>query len=239
MKRWRLYLWSQRIAGLIFYILSIISYATFGLLFFRLRVVGRENVENLYGPLIVTPNHKSYVDHFFLMAALPFFSRLLPARAIAADWLFEIPNWKGGFLVRWTLWLCGAYPTRRGSGLDVSLRKPLEVLRKGYVAAIYPEGGIRFRPGVHPVKIGAAYLAQKSGAPILPVAICGIEYLSWRAFLFGRKKVSVVWGTPLYLQPDADMVENSECIRSAIAELYEEHSESNAEAIRYGTDKEV
>lgn len=101
------------------------------------------------------------------------------------------------------------------------MRDPLKNLMKGGTVGIYPEGGIRYRPGVHEVKIGAAYLAQKSGAPILPVAIKGIEYLSWKAFFFGRRKIEVIFGNPFLVDRIKDLSEISEDIRLKIKDLYD------------------
>lgn len=229
MARWRIYRISQITTALIFKILNIVSRLTLGLLFFRIEAKNKENILNLSGPLIVTPNHKTFIDHFFVLANLPFNSKLLPARGIAIDWLFKIK------ILGWVLKnLLGAYPTYKGQGLDISLRDPLKILLRGYVVGIYPEGGIRFRPGVHPVKIGAAYLAVKSKAPILPVAIIGAEYFSFKTFFFGRRKIKVVFGKPYYLSDlveikefyatkeefNAMLAQASEIIKNKIEELY-------------------
>lgn len=211
-----IYRLTQIMAGRIFKVLVLISYITFGLLFFRIKVKNKEVLRGLRGPMIITPNHKSYADHFFILACLTIFSKLLPVRAMAAGWLFGVPS------VGWALKnLFGAYRIKKGHGLAVSLREPLKVLAKGGAMAIYPEGGIRFRPGVHEVKIGAAYLAQKSGVPILPVAIKGIEFLSWKAFFFGRRKVEVIFGKPFLVDRTKDLAEISEEIRLKIKELYD------------------
>lgn len=216
MPRWWIYFATQIATGLLFKILSIVSIYTFGLLFFRLEVEGSQNIRNLKGPLIITPNHKSYSDHFFILAAIVTKNlKVLPARAMAADWLFQIR------FVGWALKnLFGAYPVRRGEGLDVSLRDPLRVLYKNYIVVIYPEGRIQFKPGVHQVRVGAAYLAQKSGAPILPVAIRGIEYLSLKAFFFGRRKIKIIFGEIYKISQDQDLTVASEEIRRQIVKLY-------------------
>lgn len=226
MRYWWTYFVTQVLTGLIFKTCSLVSRCTFGLLFFRLEVEGNDYVRKLGGPLIVTPNHKSYSDHFFILSAIIGNNwNILPARAMAADWLFQIS------FVGWALKnLFGAYPVRKGEGLDVSLRDPLRVLYRGHVVVIYPEGRIQFRPGVHQVRVGAAYLAQKSGTPILPVAIQGIEYLSLKAFLFGRRKVKVIFGKPFHIDRGQDLTVASEEIRVHIAELYGQPQENIREA---------
>lgn len=232
MAKWRIYWVSQILTALIFKILSLISRFTLGALFFRIEAKNKENILNLSGPLIVTPNHKTFVDHFFVLANLPFNSKLLPARGIAIDYLFKIP------ILGWILKnLLGAYPTYKGQGLDISLRDPLKILLKGHVVGIYPEGGIRFRPGVHPVKIGAAYLAVKSKAPILPVAITGAEYFSFKTFLFGQRRIKVIFGQPYKLRDLMEikdfysskeefnmmLAKASEIIKNKIDELYNQN----------------
>ena len=88
MTRWRVYWFSQILTGLLFKILSLVSRFTLGAMFFSIEAKNRENIVNLSGPLIVTPNHKTYFDHFFVLANLPLNSKLLPARGIAIDYLF-------------------------------------------------------------------------------------------------------------------------------------------------------
>ncbi len=223
MPYWWAYFIVQCLIGLVFKMFSLLSFCTGGLLFFRFEVEGLENIRGLKGPLIVTPNHKSYSDHFFILIAIISSNlRLLPARAMAADWLFQIKP------LGWALKnLFGAYPVRKGQGLDVSLRDPLRVLYKGHVVVIYPEGKIQFKPGVHQVRVGAAYLAQKSKAPILPVAIRGIDYLSFKSFLLGRRKVKVLFGKPFHISSEQDLTVASEDIRQKIAALYGDVKQSN------------
>lgn len=207
-------------AALLFKILAFLSRVSGRRIFFRLRVESRVDLRTLIGPIIITPNHKSYTDHFLFLAALPLFSKLLPVRVMAADWLFRIPRYKGGTLIKWALFWFGAYPVRKGEGLGISLRQPLRILQKGYTVAIYPEGGIQYRKGVYDVKIGAAFLAHESGAPILPVAIVGIEYLRMRNFFFGQREVVIRFGKPFRVASDADLNDVSHRIRCEIEMLY-------------------
>lgn len=214
-----IYRLTQITAGLLFKVLSAISYSTFGFLFFRLSIKNKKVPNGLRGPMIIAPSHKSYVDSFFILAALPVNSRLLPARTLVVNWVFEMP------VLGWAVKnLLGAYRVRKKKSLGLSIREilsePLEFLQKGGVVGIYPEGGLGLKPGVHEVKTGAAYLAQKSGAPVLPVAIRGIDYFSWKAFFFGRRRVEVVFGNPFLVDGAKDVKEISGEIRRKIAELY-------------------
>jgi len=216
MRRW-IYFTTQILAGGIFKSLNMISRCVFGLLLFRLEIEGIENIKGLKGPIIITPNHKSYCDHFFFITAIiGNNSGILPARVMVADWILRIP------FVGWALKnIFGAYPVRKVRGLDVSLRNPLRALAQNYMVAIYPEGGIHYGSGVNQAKKGAAYLAKKSAVPILPAAIQGAEGLSLKAFLFGRKRIRVLFGKPFYVGIDENVSIASEEIRRRIVELYD------------------
>lgn len=219
MPRWWIWI-TQFSCGLAFRMLGIISRLTFGLLFFKIEAKWAGRVHNLRGPIIVAPNHKTYVDFCFIIASLPLNSRLLPTYSIGADWLFKIPNCKGGFLMRWLIKSLGVDPAQKGAGLETSLGNLLTELKKDRVVSLHPEGGIKYRPGVFQVKRGAAYLAQKTGAPVLPIAIRGAEYFSLRSFFFGRRKVTVIFGEPLFVDPGKSLEETSEDIRKSITDLY-------------------
>lgn len=157
--------------------LARFCFTTFG----RWEVVGRELVPPR-GPLLVVANHLSYVDPPLLVASLQ-----RPLNFIAKQELFANPIM--GFLMReW-----GAYPLDR-SGMTINaMRQVLQLLAEDRAVVIFPEG---HRSPDHTMKegmVGAAYLAIKSQATILPVGITGTEKIpSWRiAFPLCRFKVNI------------------------------------------------
>jgi 1-acyl-sn-glycerol-3-phosphate acyltransferase len=99
------------------------------------------------------------------------YSHLQPRQATG---LAKAETWDGWFL-RWVFNLWGAIPIRRGEADIVAMRNSLEVLEKGYILAIAPEG-TRNKTGrlvkAHP---GVITLALRSGAPLLPIAHWGGE----------------------------------------------------------------
>lgn len=232
MPRWPIYWISQLIVCKFFKFLSMLSRLMYGRIFFRIRVDGKENIMGIKGPIIITPNHKTYIDHFFIGAAIPFYSNLLPIRSMAADWLFEIDRlpgiwWKRwfllkpfGFIARWSLIALGAYPVQKGKGLGVSLRSPLKILEKGLSILIYPEGGINFKKGVREARVGAAFLARESGAQVIPVAIRGAEFFTLKSFLFGKRTIFLSIGKPFFVDPSKDLKIMAEEIRLEIEKLY-------------------
>ncbi|MDK2882962.1 MAG: 1-acyl-sn-glycerol-3-phosphate acyltransferase [Bacillota bacterium] len=114
------------------------------------------------GPLILVANHQSLLDPIALIAAMP-----REITFLAASYLFRIPL--VGLIIR----SVGAMPVH-GPKADLrSLRSALTFLQKGKAIGLFPEGGVS-RPGeLRPFMPGWAYLALKSGAPVLPVILRG------------------------------------------------------------------
>lgn len=123
-----------------------------------------ENLENLPtdGPAIVIFNHIAFIDPIVVLSVLP-----RNAVPLARHNVFGIPGW-GIFPRLWDVILVQREEVDRGA-----LRKMLAVLEAGEVLLVAPEG--TRHPSLQRAKPGLAYLAQKSGAPIVPVAIEGTE----------------------------------------------------------------
>jgi len=150
-----------------------------------MHVAGRENVP-LDGPLVVTPNHKSFWDSFFIAAAIP----RHPLRFMGKSELFE--GRRGRLLIR-----MGAFPVRRGHSDEDALDTAREILRQGGVLALFPEGTRVRDPGaLGEPKRGAARLALETGAPILPAAITGTEKL-FAGPVPKPRRVQVAFGEPI------------------------------------------
>jgi len=176
-------------------------------LYLRETVEGTEHVP-ITGPFVLAPVHRSFID--FGIASAVTRRRL---RYMGKDSL-----WKIGFLGK-LLSVLGAFPVRRGAADRDALRRSIEVLEAGEGLVLFPEGTRRFGPVVEHLFEGAAYVASRTGAPIVPVGIGGSE----RAMRKGRKlprpvKVHVVVGPPLVPRPAAD----GRVSRRAVHELTEQ-----------------
>ncbi len=153
-------------------------------LVFRARPVDAQHVPGA-GPAIIAPNHFSAMDHFFCGIYLR-----RRVRFMAKSQLFRGP-------LRTLLPRLGAFPVQRGKGDERSIETALELLRRGGVVVIYPEGG-RSRNGRvgERARRGVGRLALESGAPVVPVAIDSLRARNWRRLEFAQ--VIVRYGEPLH-----------------------------------------
>jgi 1-acyl-sn-glycerol-3-phosphate acyltransferase len=128
-------------------------------LWFRPKVTGREHVPP-EGPVILAPVHRSFADFGF-------------AAFVTERKLFFMTKdslWKKPLLGRLLLTL-GAFPVHRESADREALRHAEEVLRRGQVLVLFPEGTRQEGAQVNDLLEGAAFLAARTGASIVPVGI--------------------------------------------------------------------
>ncbi|MGC9360139.1 MAG: lysophospholipid acyltransferase family protein [Anaerolineae bacterium] len=139
------------------------------------------------GPTIVAVNHLHLTDP----AAV---SPLLPRQTVT----LAAGKWRRSFVVDAILKIAGVIYVRRGEIDREALRQCLHVLGQGGVLAIAPEG-TRSRTGaMQRAKAGIAYLALRTNAVIVPVAISGTERLrDW--LRLKRPTLRVVMGAPFRL----------------------------------------
>jgi 1-acyl-sn-glycerol-3-phosphate acyltransferase len=171
--------------------LSRVTLFIFGLYFLlvmRLRVMGLENVPPEGGCLLVS-NHLAQIDSFLLLHVLP-----RPIAFMAKEEVFLHPA--SDYFCRHL----GAFPVHRDRVDRWALKYALKVLDQDCILGIYPEGGRSGQKQLQEAKVGPAYLAIKSGRPLLPIAITGTHRVckQWRPL---RASVTVRFGEPLYPLP--------------------------------------
>jgi 1-acyl-sn-glycerol-3-phosphate acyltransferase len=153
---------------------------------FRPRVTGRANVP-ADGPVILAPMHRSFAD--FAFAAF-----ITPRKLF---FMTKADLWRNRFL-GWLLVTLGAFPIHREATDREAMRRAEEVLRRGQVLVLFPEGYRKEGPLVQDLQEGAAFLAARTGAVLVPIGIANSD----RAMPKGTRipkplKVDVVVGEPV------------------------------------------
>ena len=130
---------------------------------FRPKVVGKEHVPTT-GPVILAPVHRSFADFGF--AAFCTRRKLF--------FMTKDEMWNNKWLGRLLLSV-GAFPVHRESADREALARAEEVLKKGSVLVLFPEGTRREGAVVEDLMEGAAFLSARTGAPIVPIGIGGSD----------------------------------------------------------------
>ena len=161
------------------------------LITFRAWGIGAERVPN--GPVILAPNHASFMDHFFTGMCIR-----RRVQFMAKSQLFK-PG-----LLQWIYSHGGVFPVRRGHNDEEAFISAFQILGRGGAVVMYCEGG-RSRTGqlADVAKPGIGRLALESGAPVVPVAILGSNKTrNWRKLSF--PKVTISYGEPFRFDRDPD-----------------------------------
>jgi len=132
-------------------------------LWFRPKVVGREHVPAT-GPVILAPVHRSFADFGF--AAFCTRRKLF--------FMTKDSMWEHKLLGKLLLYV-GAFPVHRESADREALQRAEEVLARGQVLVLFPEGTRREGPDIKDLMEGAAFLSARTGAPIVPIGIGGSD----------------------------------------------------------------
>ena len=186
-----------------------------------LSVEGEENIP-AEGPVIFAPNHTSHLDTPVMLAAIgP--RRATTVVAAAADTFYQSAR-----KARWTTLLFNTIPIERHRINRKSAEQAVDLVREGWSIVIYPEGGRTPTGQLREFKGGAAFMAEKTGAAVVPVFIHGIG--SWRseqakAPVFTsqpsrrRSHVSVTFGPAVRSTDDTNVRRLNAHIEQAVVEL--------------------
>jgi 1-acyl-sn-glycerol-3-phosphate acyltransferase len=181
--------------------------SVYGWVFFRLRGVAADKVPPS-GPVILAPNHFSFMDHFFVGASVR-----RKVRFMAKSQLFEPP-------MQFIYTHGGVFPVRRGARDDDAFITADNILSRNGAIVMYCEGG-RSRTGKlsERAKPGIGRLALESGATIVPVAIYGSSTVrNWKRLQF--PKVTVLYGDPIRYERVEEATKNQ---RQVVAdEIFDE-----------------
>ncbi len=164
----------------------------------RLDVTGIENVPRS-GPVLIAPNHLHSLD-------IPLVGLVIPRHPT----VFAADKWRGKLGGKILELGTQVIYVARGEADREALGEALKVLKAGRTLAIAPEGTRSRTGGLQTGKHGAVYLASRSGAAIVPLAIWGQEKAldAWRHLR--RPALHAHIGAPILLPPSAARARLSE-----------------------------
>ena len=134
---------------------------------------------------------------------------------MAADEFFRNPFLKAFF------WLTNTLPAQKGKGIDVSLKKPMEILKNGGVFLTFPQGK-RHLGGEQPKsRRGPAFLAlEMPELTILPVFIEMSRGWGLVKILLRRKKITLKAGRPFKLAEISQSHDPTEVAQDLADEIF-------------------
>ena len=192
-------------------------------LIFDLEISGREHVPST-GPVIMAANHLSLIDPPFVGLTIK-----RNVRYLALEELFG----RSRFFDKVTFFF-GSIPISRTHPTHGPMRTALAELEAGGAVGMFPEGGRATAWGVTEPKLGAAWLALRTGAPVVPVAMTGTEgTLSLTDTRIRRTSIRIWVDTPLYPDDYLDRVDPLGAMMSDWCDTVDDHlapwwSESNS-----------
>lgn len=180
------------------------------------KITGKENVPEK-GAYLIALNHVSIYDPPFIIAFWP----KTPEAAGAVE-IWERPG--QSILAR----MFGGIQVHRGKFDRQALEKMIAALQSGRPLVIAPEGSRSHTPGMRLAEPGVAYVADKTGVPVIPVGIVGTtdDYAA-KAFRCKRPPLEMRIGKPMHLPAvqgkgvarHASLQDNADIVMRQIAAL--------------------
>jgi long-chain acyl-CoA synthetase len=194
------------------------------------KILGREQLRGVEGPLLVVSNHVGDVDPGFILTALParFRHRLATAaggEALEALWT---PPSNRNFLLRvydrlqWFLGvsLLNLFPLPREAGFRQSFAYAGTAVDRGYSVLVFPEGRHTKDGKINPFRAGIGLLAKNLAIPVLPMRIDGLFEVKQAGKKFAPPfRIVVRIGSPLRFAPEKDPQEIAKELQRAVEDL--------------------
>ena len=147
---------------------------------FRVKIIGKENLK-FEGKMIIYSNHVAAIDPFFIHCMLDRMPRFMAKKEIFQN-----------KLIAWVVTKLGAFPVDRDNADMNSIKTAFRVLNNGEILGIFPEGRRTTDGKMGKFLPGAAMIALRANAPMLPM------YISRRMKPFCRTYFIV--GKPFYIK---------------------------------------
>ncbi|HYF51558.1 MAG TPA: MFS transporter [Planctomycetota bacterium] len=188
------------------YIVAREIFRLFAKIMFRYEVVGGEKIPRT-GPVLLAANHGAFIDPLLLGSTTPRHVQYIMHRAYYESIAHPIFR----FL--------RCIPVESASPLG-ALKAGLASLEKGACIGIFPEGQVSVDGKLQPPQRGALFLAQRSGATVVPVAIVG-NYTAWprQSKLPRFSKIKMVVGEPFTVPKDCSKKQMAEIADKLMRDL--------------------
>jgi 1-acyl-sn-glycerol-3-phosphate acyltransferase len=128
-------------------------------LFFKIEVIGLENIPKV-GKAIVCANHMSLIDPIIIGITLPRKVNFMAKKELFKNKLLKV-----------ILLKLGAFPVDRGGNSLSAIKSSLNILKKGEVLGLFPEGTRVKEVNIENAKPGISMISIKGKAPVIPICI--------------------------------------------------------------------
>jgi long-chain acyl-CoA synthetase len=194
------------------------------------RILGRENLRGVRGPVLVISNHIDDVDVGFIQTVLPARIRHKLATATGGEALEALRSpaldrwWVGQIYdrVQWTLGvaLLNLFPLPRQAGFRKSFAYAGEAVDRGYNVLVFPEGRHTEDGKLRPFRSGIGLLVNNLRIPVVPVRIDGLFEIKQSGQKFAAPgKIEVRIGKPVEFATDRDPEEIARELQRKVEEL--------------------
>ncbi len=182
------------------------------------RVIGADRLIDVEGPVVFAANHHSHADTTLLLATIPAHLRHDLAPLGGADYVF-----RGRISGAISALFVGAIPIERNRLSKLTIKNAFEGIERGDNLLIFPEGGRSPDGWGRPHRPGAAFVASKTGVPVIPTYISGTGRIlpkgqNWPT----RSRCAVVFGEPMMANEGEDAREFAGRIETTISVLADE-----------------
>ena len=194
------------------------------------RVIGRENLRGVRGPVLVISNHVADVDVGFIQAALPPRIRHRLATATGGEALEALRSpapdrWWIGQIYDRLQWILGVallnlFPLPRQSGFRKSFAYAGEAADRGYSVLVFPEGRHTEDGKLRAFRAGIGLLVNNLRIPVVPMRIDGLFEVKQAGKKYAAPgKIQVRIGKPVEFAPDRDPEEIARELQGIVEKL--------------------
>lgn len=185
------------------------------------------DVLELPGPTILAPVHRSNLDSVLIATLTP--RRI---RALGKESLFTTPG------VGYICAALGAIPVKRGAADKDAMKAALGLLAEGESMIVFPEGGRQYGNDVGPLFDGAAWLASRTGARVVPIGVAGTEEaLPQGARRIHRSTVAIVVAEPMELAGNEGRRPDRQQLQAFTEQLRVELQKTQDRAVALATER--